>query len=56
MSAYIFYDIAFEGRGCGGDGDLVDDTPAVRCPNFVCSENKNSCKLDGQGPDLVHNL
>jgi len=44
----------FEG-GCGGPGDLVDDTPAVASPNSNC-EITDSCPGDGLGNDQVKNF
>lgn len=46
----------FEG-GCGGDGDLVDDTPEVADANFGsdCDEELDSCPNDGLGNDMLDN-
>jgi len=46
----------FDG-GCGGDGDLVDDTPEVAESNYGsnCDEEVDSCPNDGLGPDMLEN-
>jgi len=46
----------FEGGCNDGEGDQVDDTPAVRYPNFGCPRGIDSCPFDNQGPDLVDNF
>ncbi|GLB38226.1 putative pregnancy-associated plasma protein-A [Lyophyllum shimeji] len=43
----------FQG-GCTGEGDLVDDTPAVSVPNFGCPIGRDSCP--GDGVDLINNF
>lgn len=44
----------FEG-GCSGDGDGVDDTPAVAEENYGCPSNVDSCPSDA-GLDAVENF
>jgi len=46
----------FDG-GCGGDGDLVDDTPEVADANYGsdCDAELDSCPNDGLGNDLLDN-
>ena len=43
----------FDG-GCSGNGDGVNDTPAVKQPNFGCPRNTNSCP--GGGNHLIQNF
>jgi len=43
----------FQGA-CIGKGDLVDDTPAVRAPNFGCPTQRDSCT--GGGVDMISNF
>ncbi|KAF8073887.1 Metalloprotease [Lyophyllum atratum] len=43
----------FQG-GCTGVGDLVDDTPAVKVPNFGCPTQRDTCA--GGGLDLISNF
>lgn len=43
----------FQG-GCDGDGDGVDDTPAVSRPNFNCPTGKDSCPSKS-GLDMITN-
>ncbi len=44
----------FQG-GCNGNGDYVDDTPAVRSPNYGCPNNVDSCRRQA-GVDDVKNF
>jgi len=44
----------FQG-GCNGDGDQVDDTPAVKTSNSGCPKKIDSCPNDS-GKDLVENF
>ena len=44
----------FEG-GCGGNGDMVDDTPSEGAPSFGCSKGQDSCP-SAKGNDPVHNF
>jgi hypothetical protein len=43
----------FEG-GCLGDGDRVDDTPAMSVPTSGCPEGKDTCVKEA-GLDPIHN-
>jgi hypothetical protein len=43
----------FEG-GCQGDGDRVDDTPAMAVPTSGCPEGKDTCVKEA-GLDPIHN-
>jgi hypothetical protein len=43
----------FEG-GCQGDGDRVDDTPAMSVPTSGCPEGKDTCVKEA-GLDPIHN-
>lgn len=40
--------------GCSSNGDGVEDTPAVKEPNFGCPQGKDSCS--GGGKDLIENF
>jgi hypothetical protein len=44
----------FEG-GCYGDGDRVDDTPAMSVPTSGCPEGKDTCVKE-HGLDPIHNF
>ena len=50
---WLYLAHTFEG-GCSGNGDGVDDTPAVKEPNYGCPRNINSCS--GGGNDLIENF
>src|SRR5688572_24233199 len=41
-------------KGCLGDGDRVDDTPAMLVPTSGCPEGKDTC-LKEPGLDPIHN-
>jgi hypothetical protein len=41
-------------KGCLGDGDRVDDTPAQLVPTSGCPEGKDTCAKDA-GLDPIHN-
>ena len=44
----------FQG-GCGGQGDLIGDTPAEAEPSFGCDTTRDTCPTD-PGLDPVHNF
>lgn len=44
----------FEGDSCTGEGDMIDDTPAVLTATEGCPTDKDSCP-DQPGLDPVHN-
>lgn len=41
-------------QGCNGDGDRVDDTPAMLVPTGGCPEGKDTCVKEA-GLDPIHN-
>jgi hypothetical protein len=41
-------------QGCNGDGDRVDDTPAMLVPTSGCPEGKDTCMKEA-GLDPIHN-
>jgi len=41
-------------QGCNGDGDRVDDTPAMLVPTSGCPEGKDTCVKEA-GLDPIHN-
>jgi Pregnancy-associated plasma protein-A len=41
-------------KGCSGDGDRVDDTPAMLVPTGGCPEGKDTCVKEA-GLDPIHN-
>jgi len=43
-------------NGCKGNGDDVDDTPAVKTPNYSCDKERDSCPKDGLGNDMLENF
>ena len=45
----------FEGKTCGGPGDMVDDTPTQATPSWGCGEVKDSCP-DQPGFDNTQNF
>lgn len=44
----------FEGESCEGDGDFVDDTPAMLGPTKGCPIGKDTCP-EQEDLDPIHN-
>lgn len=45
----------FQGYGCTGDGDSVDDTPQQKTASQGCPDTKDSCP-NNIGVDSIHNF
>ncbi|KAB2807081.1 M43 family zinc metalloprotease [Phaeocystidibacter luteus] len=43
-------------NGCGGQGDVIADTPPIASPSYGCNFNRNTCNTGANDePDMIEN-